>query len=209
MVLLMAVILLLAVLPGTWLVPRLERAASDLLGSDVAIGGLELDLLKSTPSAHVSNVRIADDSGKQLLHLEQATASLDAGALVSGNVVIDHIGVDGAQVMLRTDAKGINNWQHLLTDADKGVSEERSEPAALPAIRTLYLNDVNIDYQDAHSDLSANVVASVSGSTLTNDVLGHGNCNKARSRRAKCGMLQASGPDGSRLDRKVGRQYLP
>ena len=131
LVLLVTPVLVFAVIPGSLLVPPLESTASTLLGRPVSIGGLELELLSTTPGATLVDFSVEDDSGNPLARVGQANVAIDAGELLGGDVVFDRINIDKATLQLRTDAQGKNNWQDLLPADEAAESSPQDAPASL------------------------------------------------------------------------------
>ncbi len=78
LVLLVTPVLVFAVIPGSWLIPPLESTASTLLGRQVSIDGLELELLSTTPAVTLVDLRFEDDSGNPLVRVGQANVAIDA-----------------------------------------------------------------------------------------------------------------------------------
>ncbi len=162
--------LLLLILPGSWFIGRIENIASTQLGMEVRIGGLELDLLSSTPAAAFSEVSIDDDSGSPLISVGKASVAIDAVKLIDREVVFNRIDVEKATIQLGTDADGKNNWQDLIPAVDHSEASSKEASTSLPAIAALDLNDITIDYQNAQRDLSASLLVNASGSTLAEAV---------------------------------------
>ena len=173
LVLLLTPIVLLVIVPGSWLIPLLESTASSQLGRAVTIAGLNLELLSRTPAATLADIHIADDSGSRLVSVEQAHFAIDASALLGVDVVFDKIDINEASLRLRTNADGKNSWQELIpgdSADEETIASSRDAPVSLPAIAALELNDITIDYRNDQTDLSANVLVNASGSTQADDI---------------------------------------
>lgn len=170
LVLLVTPIVLLVMVPGSWLIPPLESAASSSLGRTVSIGGLKLELLSRNPAATFTDVDIADDSGSPLLRVKQAHVAVDASALSHGEVLFDTVDINEASLRLRTDSDGKHNWQDLIPTDEDPEATHRDTATSLPTIAELDLNDITIDYRNDQAELSANVLVQASGSTQADGI---------------------------------------
>jgi uncharacterized protein YhdP len=96
-----------------WLLPDIERyresvvtVASRAIGQPVSIGGIEADWSGLHPRINLSDVRIHDAEGREVLSLPRVENMLSWRALVRGELRLHSMVVDGLRVQVRRDAGG-------------------------------------------------------------------------------------------------------
>ena len=96
-----------------WLLPDIERyresvvtVASRAVGQPVSIGGIEADWSGLHPRINLSDVRIHDAQGREVLSLPRVENMLSWRALVRGELRLHSMVVDGLRVQVRRDAGG-------------------------------------------------------------------------------------------------------
>lgn len=165
-ILLVLCILLLALMPGKWLIPPLETTSSKLLGAEVRIGSLDKKLFSRIPSVTLSEVSVADSKGEELLDVQYAFGSINVGAVLHGSIELDAIRLDGAQVKLSTDIEGNGNWQHLVSSDQNPSPETTSTQVSLPSIRIIEVKDLAVEYLNLQTNLNANIMVDATGSSM-------------------------------------------
>jgi len=77
----------------------------------------------------VNDIRVAATSAptKPIAQLQQASLLLAIKPLLSGDIIVHHLLVDGAAIELSVDAQGNGNWEALTADAPS--SEDSTTPA--------------------------------------------------------------------------------
>lgn len=167
-----AVLAVLAFPPERWLADRLQAYAGDALGTPLEIGALQLDLLDGTPSAQLADVALGDAGDASLAQVGSASASIDASALLRGELLFERVSLADTDVRLDIAADGSTNWDALLDALPKGGAADdqpASEPASLPAIEELELDNVSLRLDDARRPLTASLSLDASGSTIDAD----------------------------------------
>ncbi|HEX6321727.1 MAG TPA: YhdP family protein [Burkholderiales bacterium] len=97
-----------------WLLPDIERhreaivaAASRAVGQPVSIGGIDADWLGLHPRINLSNVRIHDAEGREVLALPRVENMLSWRALALGEIRLHSMVIDGLRLQVRRDAGGV------------------------------------------------------------------------------------------------------
>ena len=96
-----------------WLLPDIERyrgeivaAASRAVGQPVSIGGVDADWLGLHPRINLSDVRIHDAAGREVLALPRVENMLSWRALALGRVRLHSMVIEGLRLQVRRDAQG-------------------------------------------------------------------------------------------------------
>ena len=148
-------LLLLAVLPGTWLARPASSAASAWLGLPVDMKDLTITPFSLTPTAVLHSLRIsaAPDSGEFVADV--VSISLSVPALFSGKVVLDRLLISDAELTVRIDEQGQANWQSAsATNSPQPVSlldrlrRKKVDDLVLDSVNVHIVND------QLHTDLS-------------------------------------------------------
>ena len=81
----------------------------------------------------VNDIRVAATSAptQPIAQLQQASLLLAIKPLLSGDIIVHHLLVDGAAIELSVDAQGTGNWEALTADAPS--NEDTTTPATEPA----------------------------------------------------------------------------
>jgi len=159
---LVAVVLLLFFPPERWIADQAERIAREKSGYTLHIGSLDLDLLSWTPSAELAGVTLAGEELEGLATVGGLGAAVDLRALLGGEVLIDRIAVNDTAIALRRDTDGRTTW----TAADVPPAEPADGPVAIPAIRQLTIEGLQVQLDDAMSGRQGDLAFTAAGSTL-------------------------------------------
>jgi uncharacterized protein (TIGR02099 family) len=96
-----------------WLLPEIERyrgeivaAASRAVGQPVSIGGIDADWLGLHPRINLSDVRIHDAGGREVLALPRVENLLSWRALAVGRLKLHSMVIEGLRLQVRRDAQG-------------------------------------------------------------------------------------------------------
>jgi AsmA protein len=146
--------------------PRIERAAGQALGRQVALGSLHWDLGRRVALASEGG-SIANAPGfdaAQFASWRRISFGLALRPLLRRDVRIDHLAVEGLVLDLQRNADGQGNWVFAPT-TKPGASTttgaaEPGEGGLRIALGSLALTDATIRYRDATSarDLAMNAV---------------------------------------------------
>lgn len=176
----LAVIIFLVIFDWNWFRGPLARVASYKLNRQVGIlGDLDVHPWSLTPSAEVHDVTVAQPP--QLYKGEMAKVGTIAVRvqllpLFRGKQVIERVVATDANVRLKRDIEGKNNWQF-------GDPTKRGQPTKLPMIQHFIVDNAHVHLDDARRKLVLDGVVNTSehlvgpnrGSFSLN---GHGTLNK-------------------------------
>ena len=166
--LLLIAVTALVLMPTGWIVERAETFAAEEYGLELDIGELGLDVLSMTPGASVSDVSLGDGEGGALVEGADARVAVDLRSLIGGELVLEEIALHDADIDLRVDENGRGNWQSVLDGLPEPApapEDESAEPGSVPAIRSLSIEDVRLDYADARLEKTLSLEVAASGST--------------------------------------------
>jgi len=166
----------IALMPTRWIADRIETDGGELLGVDINIGSLSLDVLSMTPSVEISTVKAEDSESGFYLSAEDAKASFVLSELVQGELVFDEVEIINSEVNILIDENGVANWTSLapLSNGaeDTTKQDEKGEDTAieLPAIRSLRIENATVLYEDLSAQHQATLSVSATGSTLPESI---------------------------------------
>jgi uncharacterized protein involved in outer membrane biogenesis len=125
--------------------PSVQRQVSAALGREVAIDHLAIG--KSLyPTIAVSGLRVANPvwaSRPNLVSIRLASVRLGLVALIRGEVEIDSVEVEGADLLLERDGNGVGNWQFASGEPKHG----RTEAPRLPGLDEVAIRDARIGWR--------------------------------------------------------------
>jgi len=173
LVLLAVVVLVLT--PTRWIADRLETTGSDLLGAEISIGSLSLDLLNGTPSVELKNLKIEDTEGSPLMDAGATNVSVVLSELFKGNLVFDDLKIIDSNVNLSVDNDGVANWKSLTPFSKQAQESETNKEASdvsleLPVVRKLNVENSTISYEDLSASRQATLTISATGSTVADSI---------------------------------------
>lgn len=141
--------------------PSIERAIEDATGRDVSISGplrLELALPLAVAVNDVTFANAPWGSRPVMARLAHASAEVRIMPLLSGELQISDITIEGLDLLLETDSRGRGNWvlaeQQPRTgvegtkDQDSPQEPTQKGPPAIPDIRSVSIRDVMVTYRD-------------------------------------------------------------
>jgi len=164
--LLVAVLLVLIFPPTGWIAGKIEEAVAARTGYTLDIGDLDLDLLSGTPSATVSSVSVDGGQLPGLLDAARVRIAIDLGAVLGGEIVIDRLVAENADVRLLRTADGRTSWTPGAIEPANEPESEADGEFSLPTIRQLRIEDVDVLVDDEISDTEAALAVQAAGSTL-------------------------------------------
>lgn len=131
----------------------IQDGAKDATGRDLVLAG-DIDLAISLhPSIEVTDVRFGNaswGSRPDMATLAGFALEVSAIPLLSGEIKVNRLVLDGADVLLETDAEGIGNWSFAPSDsAATGASEGGA--GTIPRIDELMLRDSKLTYRDGRT----------------------------------------------------------
>jgi uncharacterized protein involved in outer membrane biogenesis len=133
---------------------NIEAVAGEALGRVVEIEGSLTLLPALRPTLEVRGLRIANPSGwdsENFLRLHRAHGTVDLLPLLSREISIHEIAIEGVDVRLETREDGISNWVF-----EPQASEASTDPTGGPSYGFLRLGELairslKIDFRDAES----------------------------------------------------------
>ncbi len=133
--------------------PLLAERVKAATGRDFAIAG-RLDLkLSLTPTLAVSDVRLANPPGfsrPDMATIAKLEGQIALWPLLSGRVQIERFALNGADIILETNAQGRGNWVFETIAATPAPASESGRSLTL-AIGALTIGDSALTYRDGHS----------------------------------------------------------
>ena len=165
-------VLAIFLVPERWVANRMESAASSFLDAELRIGELDLNRFSWLPSAKLMDVTLTNPDQQEVLDIGEFEAAVDVRELISGDLVIDRIYLQDSTVDLALDESGNTNWDFVmeaLPAPQEPAPEQNDEPAAIPAIRDLRVENLNVKLDDEAGDRTADLVIAASGSTVNID----------------------------------------
>jgi len=133
-----------------------ERLAEDATGRELTIEG-DLNLAISlSPSLNVSGVTLGNAAWGEpqlMFVLKNLQAKVDLVSLLSGQIDVDYIVLDGLSLVLQSDGKGRANWEFEAPGAP-GAADTKSAGGLSfsPRVRDVRLKNVDLTYIDGATD---------------------------------------------------------
>ncbi len=131
--------------------PDLEKLVKDATGRDLVVqGDLELTI-SLNPALSVSGVTLSNaDWGRDqpMIKLERLDARVAVLPLFSGKLDVEYILIDGLDLLLETDGKGLANWEFETGGSSGSHTLERDGMALNPQIEDVRLENVRVTYID-------------------------------------------------------------
>jgi AsmA family protein len=129
--------------------PAVARLISEKTGRAASIeGNLKVHIWSWNPSAEVDGLTVKNPKWAQhdlMFRAERLTVSVSLGRLLRGQLVLPKIEVVRPVVDLERDAAGRASWEF---GNSEGKPQNKAQPAKLPAIRRLLIEDGNIRVSD-------------------------------------------------------------
>jgi len=134
-------------------------------GRDLVIAG-NLDLqISLSPSVAVEGVTFANaDWGSQtdMVSLDSFAAEVKLLPLLTGDVQVKRVVLQGVTVLLETNSSGVPNWEFASAEPSADSTEETSGgDASIPVIHSVQVRDVRLIYKDGETGDSQNLALGV------------------------------------------------
>lgn len=134
-------------------------------GRDLEIKG-DLNLqISLSPSVSVDGVTFANSewgSRPAMVSLDSFAAEVSLIPLLSGDVQVKRIVLQGVDVLLETNSDGLPNWSFAPAESgDEEAAESDSGEAALPVVHTVQARDVTLTYKDGQTGDEQNIMLAV------------------------------------------------
>lgn len=122
------------------------------IGRKLTIAGdLELGISFS-PSLVVEGVSLANapwGSRPQMVTAERLAAEVELWPLLSGDVRLTRLELDGVEVLLEVDGQGRANWRFEKTASAQEPAAEAGKPAGVPLVKEVVLRNSKLTFRDA------------------------------------------------------------
>jgi AsmA family protein len=131
----------------------IAEQAKAATGRDLVITG-DLDLsISLTPSVAVDGVTFSNaswGSKPNMVSVKRFAAEMSLMPLLSGNIQINQVILEGVDVLAEKDKSGKANWEFGAPAAASG-GEGSGRGSTLPVVNSVSLKDVNVTYKDAQA----------------------------------------------------------
>ncbi len=140
--------------------PQIAAAVKSATGRDLSIGGDFKLGISLSPTLAVDNVSLSNMPGGSrpvMINLNRLDVQVELIPLLSKKIKVDRIILDGADILLETDAKGRGNWVFQAPGATPGATTATTTtttPAAagggmsLPEVDTVQIRNSTVTYHD-------------------------------------------------------------
>ncbi len=157
------------------------------IGRKLTIAG-DLQLgISFTPSLVVEGVSLANapwGSRPQMVTAKRLAAEVELWPLLSGDVRLTSLELDGVDVLLEVDGQGRANWRFETAASAQQPAAEGGKPAGVPLVKEVVLRDSKLTYRDAKGTAVELVVEDLTLATegLNDPILvnGHGRLGGAQ-----------------------------
>lgn len=132
----------------TWITGLIEREVSSTLRRSVKLGSPPYVRLGDELQIRVSDVWLTNAAWAgpgPLLTLRAAEVRVDTRSLLSGPVLIEHVGIDGLRIDLQKNEAGESN---LPPRADDAAEDDDTEGKRGTVLKTIELTDIRITQRD-------------------------------------------------------------
>ncbi len=140
--------------------PTIAKQASDALGRKVSLmGPISLNIFTLQPSVEVEDVRLANAdwaSSPDMLKVRRIDLALSILPLLGGELVINRLNIDDADLALEVNADGHNNWTFRppadgATDDAPEDPKEAGDGGLQLTIEELRFHNIHLHYTDGVS----------------------------------------------------------
>ncbi|MHA1544159.1 MAG: AsmA family protein [Alphaproteobacteria bacterium] len=151
--------------------PQVADGFEAATGQTVKLGGdLSFKLLPS-PALRASNVSLANWPGgeaENFLEMEALDIRLELFPLLSGDVKITSLVVDGGKIYLERDLEGNANWETLFAGEEAAPEAAEASEVAMESFllsaTDIYYSDARAGFQDSVKNINADlIITSLSG----------------------------------------------
>jgi len=135
--------------------PEIAAAVKSATGRDLSIGGDFKLGISLSPTLAVDNVSLSNIPGGSrpvMVNLNRLDVQVELIPLLSKKIKVDRIILEGADILLETDAKGKGNWVFEASGANATAST--AAPAkggtgmSLPEVDTVQIRNSTVTYRD-------------------------------------------------------------
>ena len=127
----------------------IAEQAKKVTGRDLQIAGdlkLEISLNPAIAVDGVSFSNATWGSRPEMVSVKRFAAEVSLIPLLSGQVVVNRLLVEGVDLLAETDKKGVGNWESA--PGEKPAADTGGGSAALPSVDKVVMRDIKITYKD-------------------------------------------------------------
>lgn len=133
------------------IVRQLIREANKQINTPINVEKIELDLIEKFPQIAISldNINVEESwpqSHDPLLMAKKVLVTLNPLELISGNYEINQLHIEDAEIFIRIDKEGANNFTIFSKTGSDGVND-----SLVVDLKKIGLSNVYIHYQDANN----------------------------------------------------------
>ena len=149
--------------------PQIAAAVKSATGRNLSIGGDFKLGISLSPTLAVDNVSLSNMPGGSrpvMINLNRLDVQVELIPLLSKKIKVDRVILEGADILLETDAKGRGNWVFeapggagTTTATTAAIPAEGGASMSLPEVDTVQIRDSTVTYHDG-----------VAGTTRARDV---------------------------------------
>ena len=142
---------------------QIAAAAEDATGRKLILAGkVGLKLFTLTPSITVADVALANadwGSRPEMVRFKSLAAEVQLLPLLSSQVKINRVHLEGADILLETNKDGVGNWVFAPAKKESAPAEQPKDAKAPPAVevRHVAIKDLNFAYRDGKTGQTTNL----------------------------------------------------
>lgn len=132
----------------------IEEEAKKATGRDLKIAGdlnLEISL---NPAVAVDGVTFSNaswGSRPQMVTVERFAAEVSLLPLLTGQIVVNRLLVEGVDLLAETDKNGAGNWEFSAAEKKEAAQESSGGSATLPSVDQVVMKNIKVTYKDGVS----------------------------------------------------------
>lgn len=141
--------------------PQIEAQAEAVTGRHLSLAG-DLDVaLSLVPTVAVNDVTFANaewGSRPEMVKVDRLEFEMALLPLLSGDIQVKRVVLNGADILLETDADGTPNWTFAsASDAEPAAPAEGGGGVKLPTVNSIAIEDARLTYRDGTTGTSQTV----------------------------------------------------
>lgn len=141
--------------------PQIEAQAEAVTGRHLSLAG-DLDVaLSLVPTVAVNDVTFANaewGSRPEMVKVDRLEFEMALLPLLSGDIQVKRVVLNGADILLETNADGTPNWTFAsASDAEPAAPAEGGGGVKLPTVNSIAIEDARLTYRDGTTGTSQTV----------------------------------------------------
>ncbi len=155
----------LAFAPRGWLAARVEPLLSNVLGTPVSVESLDVSVFTLTPGVMLSGVTVSGADDDAVVSANKASVAVDLMKLLKGELVLDTVRLQGADIQAAVDSEGQANWLYLTPANADSLEEPDDGSGDLLLVNSIQISDVRVFLDDRYRDNVIDVTINGEAST--------------------------------------------